>query len=135
MLMFNISLYHVRLDTKQALVSLFNTGVFVFDMVTDVLYLSNRGLDRVLINENQYNFKRYLIISICIPLGLELFKVIRTVEGSLPFKIITWISVLIDQEKCLYMPKKLTKLRKYHWLHGKPNPDKKIKFVIFEDSV
>ena len=134
----NIKVYHTSIDIRKAIMSILISVLFNLDIVTDVAYLREKGLERVEINERIYNFRLYLTISLLSPLTLEIIGTWMYSEVSKGlgwrFKIIEVFARLINQEKCLEMPERKKDLETYDREQSKTNADKKVKFVIFEDS-
>lgn len=50
MLFRNIKVYHTAIDPRKAIMSILISVLFNLDIVTDVAYLREKGLDRVEIN-------------------------------------------------------------------------------------
>ena len=139
MLLSNIKVYHTSIDPKKAIMSILISLLFNFDIATDIAYLQEKGLERVDINFQNYNFRAYLTVSLVTPLALEIIGtwMYSQVSKGLgwQFKITEVFARLINQEKCLEMPERQEDMETYDREQSKTNADKKVKFVIFEDSV
>ena len=79
------------------------------------------------------------MVSLISPLALEIIGTCIYSEVSKgmgwQFKITEVFARLINQEKCLEMPEHQEDMESHDLQQSKTNANKKIKFVIFEDSV
>lgn len=96
--------------------------------------MQNENLDRVVFGIKEYNFKIALQISLVLPLVLEFIGIIITnkTKGMI---LITFVAKILNEEKCLDLPADFNDLEKFYQDYAKEAANKKIRFVVFEDTV
>ena len=113
----NFYLYHRQIESKKTLISIAASVLFIVDILSDIAYLSQKGLTRVEINQKIWNLRRIMIASVVSPLAIEALLSIffsKLSQGlGLQFKITEIIAKLLNQEKCLNMPADLKNLAAY----------------------
>merc|ERR1712224_78845 len=110
----NIKVYHDFLPVKERMRSYLSSGLFVLDIFTDIKFLTQDKLDRVNINNEVYNLRQYLVISLFTPMILEFTEtVFRDKYDNFAINPIELLAKFLNMEKCLYMPPNLRDLRAY----------------------
>ena len=120
------------------MMSLVKSFLFITDVFSDIWYLENKNLDKVYIGNVRYNFRRYLLLSLLAPMAIELIESIHRnlAKGQkIKYAFTEFIVSFLNQEQCIDMPEERKDLQKHVASRKKANSEKKVKFIIFEDSI